>query len=97
MGQPRQIKQPGPALPERIVAVEGRGRPITVTLEAGRLLVETLAEVFLAQGFAGGTVDMAGVVLAPFVPLGLPILASGLAIFVGLRPSGTTATAEATK
>ena len=66
MGQPRQIKQPGPALPERIVAVEGRGRPITVTLEAGRLLVETLAEGFLAQGFAGGTVDMAGVVLAPF-------------------------------
>ena len=66
MGQPRQIKQPGPALPERIVSVEGRGRPITVTLEAGRLLVETLAEGFLAQGFAGGTVDMAGVVLAPF-------------------------------
>ena len=26
------------------------------------------------------------VVLAPFVPIGLPILASGLAIFVGLRP-----------
>jgi hypothetical protein len=25
-------------------------------------------------------------VLAPFVPIGLPILASGLAIFVGLRP-----------
>ncbi len=66
MGQPRRIQQPGPALPERIVAVEGRGRAITLTLEAGRLLVETLAEGFLAQGFAGGTVDMAGVVLSPF-------------------------------
>ncbi len=65
MSQPRQIKQPGPASPERIVAVEGRGRAITLTLEAGRLLVETLAEGFMAQGFAGGTVDMAGVVLSP--------------------------------
>jgi hypothetical protein len=27
----------------------------------------------------------------------LPILASGLAIFVGLRPTGTAATAEAAK
>jgi hypothetical protein len=40
------------------------------------------------------------VMLAPFVPIGLPILASGLAIFVGLRPTdspGTTATVEAAK
>jgi len=40
------------------------------------------------------------VVLAPFVPIGLPILTSGLAIFVGLRPpgsSGDTATVEAAK
>lgn len=66
MNQPRTIKQPGPAFPERIVAVEGRGRPITLTLEAGRLLVDTLADGFKAQGFAGGTVDMAGVVLSPF-------------------------------
>jgi predicted branched-subunit amino acid permease len=29
---------------------------------------------------------LVSVVLAPFVPIGLPILASGLAIFVGLRP-----------
>jgi predicted branched-subunit amino acid permease len=33
---------------------------------------------------AGGA--LLSVVLAPFVPIGLPILASGLAIFVGLRP-----------
>ena len=47
---------------------------------------------------AGGA--LISVVLAPFVPIGLPILASGLAIFVGLRPTdspGTTATAEAAK
>jgi hypothetical protein len=47
---------------------------------------------------AGGA--LISVVLAPFVPIGLPILASGLAIFVGLRPTdspGTTATAESTK
>jgi predicted branched-subunit amino acid permease len=33
---------------------------------------------------AGGA--LLSVVMAPFVPIGLPILASGLAIFVGLRP-----------
>ena len=30
---------------------------------------------------------LVSVVLAPFVPIGLPILASGLVIFVGLRPT----------
>jgi hypothetical protein len=44
---------------------------------------------------AGGA--LISVLLAPFVPIGLPILASGLAIFVGLRPTGTAATAEAAK
>jgi predicted branched-subunit amino acid permease len=34
---------------------------------------------------AGGA--LVSVALAPFVPIGLPILASGLVIFVGLRPT----------
>jgi predicted branched-subunit amino acid permease len=34
---------------------------------------------------AGGA--LVSVALAPFVPIGLPILASGLVIFVGLRPA----------
>jgi predicted branched-subunit amino acid permease len=33
------------------------------------------------------------VALAPFVPIGLPILASGLAIFIGLRPQNSEAAA----
>jgi predicted branched-subunit amino acid permease len=40
---------------------------------------------------AGGAVI--SVLLAPFVPIGLPILASGVAIFVGLRPRHETASA----
>jgi hypothetical protein len=40
---------------------------------------------------------MISVVLAPFVPIGLPILASGLAIFVGLRPAVSSATTSATE
>jgi predicted branched-subunit amino acid permease len=40
---------------------------------------------------AGGAVI--SVALAPFVPIGLPILASGVAIFVGLRPRRETASA----
>ena len=38
---------------------------------------------------AGGAVI--SVLLAPFVPIGLPILASGVAIFIGLRPRHETA------
>jgi hypothetical protein len=42
---------------------------------------------------AGGA--LISVLLAPFVPIGLPILASGLAIFVGLRPSASPVIAKA--
>ena len=41
---------------------------------------------------AGGA--LISVVLAPFVPIGLPILASGLAIFVGLRPAASSDSAS---
>jgi hypothetical protein len=44
---------------------------------------------------AGGA--LISVLLAPFVPIGLPILASGLAIFVGLRPIDSSQAAEAAK
>jgi len=33
-------------------------------------------------------------VFAPFVPIGLPILAAGLAIFVGLRPAASSDSAS---
>jgi hypothetical protein len=42
---------------------------------------------------AGGA--LISVLLAPFVPIGLPILAAGLAIFVGLRPTALPATDKA--
>ncbi|MEI6630884.1 MAG: hypothetical protein WCO15_09350, partial [Actinomycetota bacterium] len=43
---------------------------------------------------AGGANEIG---LWPFVPIGLPILASGLAIFVGLRPAVSSATTSATE
>ena len=42
---------------------------------------------------AGGA--LISVVFAPFVPIGLPILAAGLAIFVGLRPASSSDSASA--
>lgn len=66
MSASRTIKQPGEVFAERIVAVEGRGRPVQLTLQAGRLLVEAVSEAFQVHGFQGGTVDMGGVELHPF-------------------------------
>jgi predicted DNA-binding protein with PD1-like motif len=63
---PRHVKQPGPPPAERIVAVEGAGRAFEITLEAGVPLAEAVRRGFAAHGFAGGTVVMNGVALAPF-------------------------------
>lgn len=64
--RPSFIRQPGPAAPERLVAVAGRGREVRLRLPAGRLLRDAVAEAFAAEGFAGGAVDVGGLALAPF-------------------------------
>lgn len=66
MTRPGFIRQPGPGPAERIVAVPGRGRRFAMTLPAGLPLVEAVRRGFAVEGFAGGTVAMGGVTLAPF-------------------------------
>ena len=62
----RRIAQPGPSAPERIQWVEARGRAFTFTLEAGLPLLEAARRGFAAEGFAGGTLNIAGGALGPF-------------------------------
>ncbi|HEY2246261.1 MAG TPA: DUF296 domain-containing protein [Bradyrhizobium sp.] len=62
----RSIQQPGPPVAERIQWVEARGRAFSFTLEAGLPLLEAARRGFAAQGFAGGTLNMAHGALGPF-------------------------------
>jgi predicted DNA-binding protein with PD1-like motif len=62
----RSIVQPGPAAPERIQWVETRGRAFSFTLDAGLPLLEAARRGFAAQGFASGTLNVAGGALGPF-------------------------------
>lgn len=64
--RPAFIRQPGPPAQERAVVVEGRGRPLTLSLAAGLPLVEAVSRAFAIHGFTGGTVDVSGLSLAPF-------------------------------
>src|ERR1700726_760162 len=59
----RSIVQPGPPAPERIQWAEARGRAFAFTLEAGLPLLEAARRGFAAEGFAGGTLNIAGGVL----------------------------------
>jgi predicted DNA-binding protein with PD1-like motif len=61
----RSIAQPGPPAPERIQWVEARGRAFSFTLEAGLPLLEAARRGFAAEGFAGGTLNIAGGALGP--------------------------------
>ena len=62
----RSIKQPGPPVAERIQWVEVQGRTFSFTLEAGLPLLEAARRGFAAQGFSGGTLNMAEGALGPF-------------------------------
>jgi hypothetical protein len=63
---PRFIQQPGPVNPERIVAVEARGRAFSFDLPAGVLMLEGVRQGFAAQGFTSGVVELEGLRLGPF-------------------------------
>ena len=62
----RSIAQPGPPAPERIQWVAARGRAFSFTLEAGLPLLEAARRGFIAEGFAGGVLNMRGGALGPF-------------------------------
>ena len=63
----RSIAQPGPPTPERIQWVAARGRAFSFTLEAGLPLLEAARRGFIAEGFAGGVLNIRGGALGPFV------------------------------
>lgn len=62
----RGIRQPGPALEPRIVAVPGRARAFGLTLKPGETLLEGVRRGFAAEGFASGALDVGGLALGPF-------------------------------
>jgi predicted DNA-binding protein with PD1-like motif len=89
----RSIKQPGPAVTERIQWVEVRGRAFSFTLEAGLSLLEAARRGFAAPGFAGGTLNMSGGALGPFgyVMPALSKTGENAAFYSdAFRPSGIT-------
>jgi predicted branched-subunit amino acid permease len=71
--------------------------PYTYGLDVG-FSAAYVAMLFPHLRTANGRIAAAGggllsVLLAPFLPVGLPILASGLAIFVGVTPQRAQASA----
>jgi predicted DNA-binding protein with PD1-like motif len=64
--RPSRIEQPGPVAAERVIATASRGRAITITLEAGKRLIDTVRAGFGAHGYASGSVDISGLALGPF-------------------------------
>src|SRR6202795_3335689 len=89
----RRLQQPGPPAPERIQRGEAGGRDFSFTLEAGLPLLEAARRGFAAQGFAGGTLNIAGGALGPFAYV-MPALSktSENAAFYSdtFRPGGIT-------
>lgn len=66
MSRPARIRQVGPEAPDRIVAVEGLGKALTLRLEAGVPLVEAVRRGFAGHGFSSGMVEFSGLALGPF-------------------------------
>ena len=89
----RRIAQPGPSARERIQWVEARGRAFTFTLEAGLPLLEAARRGFAAEGFAGGTLNIAAGALGPFAYV-MPALSTtgeNAAFYSDIfRPAGVT-------
>src|SRR6185437_8259904 len=89
----RSIKQPGTPIAERIQSVEARGRAFTFTLEAGLPLLEAARRGFAAEGFAGGTLDIAAGAFGPFayVTPALSTTGENAAFYSDtFRPAGVT-------
>jgi predicted DNA-binding protein with PD1-like motif len=66
MTRPTYVKQPGPVADERIVAVATHGRSFSLTLAAGKRLVDAIAAGFAVHRFVSGTVELSGLALGPF-------------------------------
>jgi predicted DNA-binding protein with PD1-like motif len=91
--RPSRIAQPGPAAPERILAVEARGRAFAMRLEAGLPLLDAVRRGFAAEGFTSGVVRFGEIALSPFAYV-MPALSETpehAAFYSALvRPEGVT-------
>ena len=89
---PRTIRQPGPALAERCVAVPVASMPVAATLPAGARLLDAL-HALLAEGYDGACLTLAGGGFGPFafvMPAKSPD-ADHAAFYSGtFRPAGET-------
>jgi predicted DNA-binding protein with PD1-like motif len=93
MTRPAHIKQPGAELAPRLVAVPTRGRSLRLTLAPGQRLLDAVAAGFAGHGFASGSVDIAGLALAPlaYVMPALSTTGAQAAYYSETyRPLGTT-------
>jgi predicted DNA-binding protein with PD1-like motif len=89
----RSIQHPGPPAPERIQWVEARGRAFSFTLQAGLSLLEAARRGFVAQGFAGGVLNMRDGALGPsaYVMPALSKTGENAAFYSDtFRPAGVT-------
>lgn len=93
MIRPTYIRQPGPPLEPRIVAVACRARRIALTLRRGRLLLDELAAGLAAQGVSSGVAHLPRLDLSPFAYV-MPALsrdgANAAYYSDTFRPSGVT-------
>lgn len=64
--RPHVIMQPGPPLDPRVVAVEARGRVVSIDLRAGDLLLSGLRRGFEKAGLNGGVASFGNLALGPF-------------------------------
>ena len=89
---PRTIRQPGPALAERCLAVPVASMPVAATLPAGARLLDAL-HALLAEGYDGACLTLAGGGFGPFafvMPAKSPD-ADHAAFYSGtFRPAGET-------
>ena len=89
----RQIKQPGPPIPERIQWVEARGRAFSLTLQAGLPLLEAARRGFASAGFTSGVLNIRDGALGPFAYVMPALSKTGAnAAFYSdtFRPAGVT-------
>ena len=91
MARPTEVKQPGPALLPRLLAVEGRGRGFDMPLKAGAPLLDAVRAGFAEAGFASGVIEIGALVgvpridsVSPSTSLSLPTTASVTGVLIAV-------------
>ena len=89
----RQIRQPGPAASERVIAIEASGQAFSFMLERGLTFLEAVRRGFAQAGFASGVLNCSGGALGPlaYVMPALSTTGDNAAFYSQtFRPAGVT-------